>query len=95
MSPADGASLQDRGILYCPDFLINAGGIIDVYHQRTASTEAAKQAHIHTIEATLLQVLERADTSHRHTNQIAEQLAMDMLRQGAANGASKESTLAA
>ena len=29
--------LWDRGILYCPDFLINAGGIIDVYHQRIGS----------------------------------------------------------
>ena len=26
-----GAILQDRGILYAPDFLINAGGIINVY----------------------------------------------------------------
>jgi leucine dehydrogenase len=26
-----GAILQERGILYAPDFLINAGGIINVY----------------------------------------------------------------
>ncbi len=46
----DSLQLQDRGILYCPDFLINAGGIIDVHHQRIGSPDAEKQAHIRRIE---------------------------------------------
>jgi leucine dehydrogenase len=28
--PADGALLAERGILYAPDYVINAGGIINV-----------------------------------------------------------------
>ena len=28
-----GKMLMDRGIIYCPDFVINAGGIINVYHE--------------------------------------------------------------
>jgi leucine dehydrogenase len=75
-----GAHLQDRGILYCPDFLINAGGIIDVYHQRLGSGEAEKRRHIRRIEETLATVLARADESHCQTNRIAEQLAEEILR---------------
>ena len=76
---ADGESLQARGILYCPDFLINAGGIIDVHHQRMGSGEEAKRAHIQRIEQTLSAVLQRADESHRRTNDIAEALARDII----------------
>ena len=83
---ADGASLQDRGILYCPDFLINAGGIVDVHHQRLGSSEATKRAHIQRIESTLATVLSRADETHVQTHVIAEQLAEDILR-SAAEGA--------
>ena len=76
---ADGESLQERGILYCPDFLINAGGIIDVHHQRLGSAESEKQAHIRRIEDTLIQVLQRADATRRRTNDIAEELARDVI----------------
>ena len=74
-----GAHLQDRGILYCPDFLINAGGIIDVHHQRIGSADAEKREHIQRIEQTLARVLQMADESHGHTNDIAEQLARDII----------------
>ncbi len=80
-SDDDGSSLQDRGILYCPDFLINAGGIVDVHHQRIGSTEAAKRGHIQRIEATLSEVLRRADECHLQTRVIAEQLAEEILRE--------------
>ncbi|TDG14835.1 Glu/Leu/Phe/Val dehydrogenase [Seongchinamella unica] len=76
---ADGDSLQARGILYCPDFLINAGGIIDVHHQRIGSPDAEKRAHIQRIEQTLSQVLRRAEESHGHSNDIAEELARNMI----------------
>jgi leucine dehydrogenase len=80
----DGASLQDRGILYCPDFLINAGGIIDVHHQRCGAGDSAKRSHIQRIEANLARVLQRADESHMQTAEIAEQLAEEILRDASA-----------
>lgn len=83
----DGYSLQDRGILYCPDFLINAGGIVDVYHQRVGSGEAAKRSHIQRIETTLGEVLRRADECHQQTRVIAEQLAEEILRDASASPA--------
>jgi leucine dehydrogenase len=80
----DGRYLQDRGILYCPDFLINAGGIIDVYHQRLGSGSEQKLAHIGRVEEKLLQVLNQAQQAHQPTHVIAEQLAEQYLQVGAA-----------
>ena len=78
----DGARLMDRGILYCPDFLINAGGIIDVYHQRLGSDAATTRAHVARIETTLGELLTRADACHRQTQDIAEDLARERLGRG-------------
>lgn len=83
-SVMDGALLQDRGILYCPDFLINAGGIIDVYHQRIGSPEEDKRDHIQRIEQTLATVLQRADACHQQTAVIAEELADAILLEASA-----------
>lgn len=76
---ADGGRLVDRGILYCPDFLINAGGIIDVYYQRSGLDRAGLTAHIESIGDRLTEVLQRADRCHRPTGEIAEELAEELL----------------
>ncbi|GAB5414671.1 MAG: Glu/Leu/Phe/Val dehydrogenase dimerization domain-containing protein [Congregibacter sp.] len=78
-SNADGELLADRGILYCPDFLINAGGIIDVHYQRTEKERSALDSHLQSIGARLAEVLRRADQSHRPTGDIAEDLARELL----------------
>ncbi len=75
----DAAVLRDHGILYCPDFLVNAGGIIDVHHQRLGSSYDVRQEHIGRIEGSLREVLRRADESHRSTEEIAEALAEEIL----------------
>lgn len=82
----DGRHLQDRGILYCPDFLINAGGIIDVYHQGLGSSNERKLAHIRRVETKLLQVLEQAQQSHLPSHLVAEQLAEQYLQAAASKG---------
>ncbi|MBT4521564.1 MAG: Glu/Leu/Phe/Val dehydrogenase [Halieaceae bacterium] len=76
----DGARLEARGILYCPDFLINAGGIIDVHYQRAGSGTVAARAHIERIEQTLGEVLRRADSGHRQTQVVAEELAREYMQ---------------
>lgn len=77
--PADGGRLVDRGILYCPDFLINAGGIIDVHYQRSGLDRGDLGAHITKIGDRLIEVLKRADCCHRPTGEIAEELAEELL----------------
>ncbi len=87
--PGDGARLVDRGILYCPDFLINAGGIIDVHYQRMGLDRADLTTHIEGIGDRLLEVLRRADGCHSPTQSIAEALARELLNHRSRVGADK------
>ena len=72
--------LWDRGILYCPDFLINAGGIIDVYHQRIGSERQVMREHVQRIEANLQEILFRSDRAGRSPHLVAEELAEEYLK---------------
>lgn len=85
----DDAHLKDRGILYCPDFLINAGGIIDVHHQRIGSHQELREKHIRGIESRLLEVLRRSDELGKPTEAVAEELAKECLETVVLNHASK------
>jgi leucine dehydrogenase len=76
----DGKTLADMGVLYCPDFLINAGGIIDVHHQRANSSDDVKRQHLEKIGITLKEVLIRADKLALPTQDIAESMAKEYLK---------------
>jgi leucine dehydrogenase len=52
--------LLARGILYAPDFIANAGGLINVYRELRGYDEQRATALAHGIEGTLAQVLEAA-----------------------------------
>ena len=78
-SDTQALDLLGRGILYCPDFLINAGGIIDVFHQRQGSEAALMREHINRIEANLQEVLLRSERDQRSPHVIAEELAEEFL----------------
>ncbi|WP_295797858.1 Glu/Leu/Phe/Val dehydrogenase dimerization domain-containing protein [uncultured Microbulbifer sp.] len=68
--------LRDKGILYAPDYVINAGGIIDVYYQQLGeyNAEQVKQ-HIETIGTTMQEIFQRADESGETTAHIADRIA--------------------
>jgi leucine dehydrogenase len=76
----DGAALQAAGILYAPDYVINAGGIISVsleYHG--GASEAQVIADIQGIPVRLIEIFERARRENRPTNQVADQMARERL----------------
>jgi leucine dehydrogenase len=70
-----GLELAKRGILYAPDYVINAGGIIDIYHQGIESDATNLRALIEQIGDTLKSVFVEADNSHLSTAEIANSLA--------------------
>jgi leucine dehydrogenase len=73
---ADGARLAARDILYAPDYVINAGGIISVSHEyRGQSSAAAVQIDIEKIPQRLHALFESAAASGRPTNELADELA--------------------
>ena len=71
-----GELLRQKGILYAPDYVINAGGVIDIFHQRMeSSSNEALRAHIEQIDDTLIEIFERADRENKATNRVANVIA--------------------
>lgn len=70
-----GQELKDRSMLYAPDYVINAGGVIDIYHQRIPSTAMAMRSHIEGIADTLTTIFQRADAENASTNKVANRIA--------------------
>jgi leucine dehydrogenase len=73
--PRHGVELMKRGILYAPDYVINAGGIIDVYHERIGFDRSALLKHIEGIHDNLMEVFERARKEERPTGEVADAIA--------------------
>ncbi|HVY53192.1 MAG TPA: hypothetical protein VHA13_01585, partial [Gammaproteobacteria bacterium] len=75
-----GALLLERGILYAPDFVINAGGLIYVsaFYDHADINIALQQ--VSDIYHTTLDIFQRAQQENRATNEIAEMIAVERLR---------------
>jgi leucine dehydrogenase len=82
-TPIHGQILHDRGVLYAPDYVVNAGGIIDVYYQRkmlSADYSAANYStdlstKVEGIGATLREIFVRSDAENTPTFVIADRVA--------------------
>jgi len=72
-----GAILQKRGIVYAPDFLINAGGIINVYAELENYGKQEIVRKTENIYNTTLQILEKANSRDITTNQAALDIAKE------------------
>ena len=81
----DGTALTAAGILYAPDYVINAGGIVSVAREYYGgATEAQVIADIQGIPARLTEIFERARRENRTTNAVADQMARERLGRQAA-----------
>lgn len=75
-----GALLHERGILYAPDFLINAGGLIHVAVIYDHGDMKKSLEQINNIYNTVYDIFERSQFENRATNEIAENIARDRLK---------------
>ena len=72
----DGKRLADRDILYVPDYVLNAGGVISVAREYLGeSSEEAVRSEIGRIPERLTEIFEESKQSGRPTNEIADELA--------------------
>lgn len=82
-----GALLRDRGVLYAPDYAINAGGIINISHEKTRTgrpyDRQAAFAHVAQIGDTLGQIFELADAEGIPTSDAADRLAEQRMAEAA------------
>ncbi len=75
----DHERLRNAGILYCPDYLINAGGVIDVYQRRHGGTQADIDAGIAAIPARLKSVITEARARSISPEQVARERAEELI----------------
>ncbi len=79
----DGQRLHDRNILYAPDYVINAGGIISVSLEYTGNkTTADTRAQIALIPQRLADIFTTADKSRQPTNVVADSMAEHIVAAG-------------
>ncbi|MDR3478125.1 MAG: Glu/Leu/Phe/Val dehydrogenase dimerization domain-containing protein [Gammaproteobacteria bacterium] len=75
-----GAALHERGILYAPDFLVNAGGLIQVAVIYDHADEKKAHEQIGNIYHTAMTIFETSKAENRATSEIAESMAVKLLR---------------
>ncbi|MBI4297039.1 MAG: Glu/Leu/Phe/Val dehydrogenase [Chloroflexi bacterium] len=75
-----GQALMDRGILYAPDFIVNAGGVINLSFEFTGYDPEAALDRVKGIYHTMEQVLARAKSQGITTAQAADLLAEERIQ---------------
>jgi len=79
-TPADGQRLADRDILYAPDYVINAGGIISVAHEYYGdASEDDVREDVFRIRERLASIFRESKDTGRPTNELADELARKLV----------------
>jgi len=79
---ADGWRLHRELFLYAPDFVINAGGLINVACELTGYDATQARAKTEKIYSILLEIFKRSKKEDRPTSLIAHEMALEKVRAG-------------
>jgi len=81
--PEDGDRLHARGILYAPDYVINAGGIINVTLEYLGQGDRAEvQARLKQIPGRLETIWAESETTGETAARVADRMAMKLIGRG-------------
>jgi glutamate dehydrogenase/leucine dehydrogenase len=81
----DAQRIHDSGVLYAPDYVVNAGGVINIAHEKGGYDRTRAHERIRGIHDTVLRVLDLADAERLTTAAAADRLAerrIDAARRG-------------
>lgn len=82
-TPAMDAALRDRRILYAPDYVVNAAGVISVGLEILGEwTEDALTTRIDRIGETTTEIFRRAEAAGSPTGEIADKMATEIIARG-------------
>ncbi|HWW24615.1 MAG TPA: amino acid dehydrogenase, partial [Caulobacter sp.] len=76
---ADGDRLARRGIVYAPDYVVNAGGIINVMAEYLKEPADAIEARVRAIADRVHEILGIAKAEHTATHAVADRMARDRI----------------
>jgi|SRR5579859_66433 len=77
----DGDRLRQRGILYAPDYVVNAGGIINVAAEYLGESQDDVGGRVAQIAMRILAVIDRAESNGISPSTAADQMARELLTQ--------------
>ncbi|QHL89966.1 amino acid dehydrogenase [Sphingomonas changnyeongensis] len=83
-TPEDGARLAERGILYAPDYVANAGGIINVAAEYLGEAADAVEARVRAIGPRMALILVRAGECGETPAAVADAMAEAIMAEGRA-----------
>ena len=86
---ADGQRLKAAGILYAPDFVVNAGGIINIAAELGGYSVARAASMVDKINVNLTEILDEADRFDTDTHQAAKHVAQRRIAAAKANGSTQ------
>ncbi|ERJ19502.1 Leucine dehydrogenase Ldh protein [Salinisphaera shabanensis E1L3A] len=83
-TPEDGMRLAERGIVYAPDYVINAGGLINVSDELDSEGYNAERVRfrVASIETTLDEIFEQAKAQRRPPESVALDMAKKRIEAG-------------
>lgn len=76
----DGRLVEEKGILYAPDFVVNAGGIINVYYELEGYNRERALAHAEKIYDTTVKIFDIAKKEKLPTYLAANRLAEERIK---------------
>jgi leucine dehydrogenase len=77
-TPEMGVEVLKRGLVYAPDYAINAGGLTNIYHESMVEggySKARAFAHVAQIENTITAILQRSRAEKMPADQVADRMA--------------------
>jgi leucine dehydrogenase len=77
--PRHGDALEGRGILYGPDYVVNAGGLLSLIYDTEGADDKAVTARVRAIGPRLASLWERARKEGLSPNRMADRLAEERL----------------
>lgn len=80
LTTAHGNVLRQMGILYAPDYVINAGGLINVSYEGPNYDVDVVMKHVEGIYQTLLEILKIADEKQISTNAASDHIAEERFK---------------
>lgn len=84
-TPEVGFELLKRDMVYAPDYALNGGGVIDIYHEYTGKGVYDRKAsfdYVARIGDTIAKILDRSKSENEPTHRIADRIVEERLARG-------------
>ena len=81
LTPVDGLSCYNKGILYIPDYAINAGGLINVAQEWAGYDEEKSREKTKKIYDTIYEIVQRSEKDRLQPEQITDKIVEERLNE--------------